>query len=308
MVCNDCPASLLPNGRVLFAAAEYRNNDWGQPIYFFEYDPVTNTIAQVPTPVNNNMQLYWSRLMLLPTGEVLFSPSTNNIELYEPDGYPQEAWRPTIASITPHGFFIHDYYILQGTQLNGLSQANMYGDDCNPATNYPIVRLRNTATGHVYFGRTSTFSTRGIHAGSLQSCHFTLHGVPDGSYHVTVIANGIASHVMEFAKTSFIKPIIIDVGVKKEFEFINKEIYEGDPWDKRQWIVDPQIQEVQKEIRTLKTQVQQLVSLIETRELPHVGKEIAIGATATATTIAAGGALENGRQKKAKRERAETEA
>ncbi|MFI5264762.1 MAG: hypothetical protein ACHQM6_09630, partial [Candidatus Kapaibacterium sp.] len=95
IVCNDCPASLLPNGKVLFAGAEFRNNDWGQPIYFFEYDPVANTIAQVPTPANNNMQLYWSRLMLLPTGEVLFGPSTTNIQLYEPDGAPQEAWRPS---------------------------------------------------------------------------------------------------------------------------------------------------------------------------------------------------------------------
>jgi len=29
MVCNDCPAALLPNGRVLFASAPFVNNFWG---------------------------------------------------------------------------------------------------------------------------------------------------------------------------------------------------------------------------------------------------------------------------------------
>jgi hypothetical protein len=302
IVSNDCPASLLPNGKVLFTGAEYKNNDWGQPIYFFEYDPFTNTIAQAPTPANNNMQLYWSRLMLLPTGEVLFSPSTNNVQLYEPDGVPHEAWRPAIASITPHGSILFkDYYILQGTQLNGLSQANLYGDDCYPATNYPIVKLHNTGTGHTYFARSSNFSTMGVATGgALQSCHFTVHGIPDGSYNVSVIANGIASHVMSFNLSRFVKAAAFDNVYKKEFEYYGKLVVEGDPWDKREWGIDPQIVEVQKQIRTLRNEVQHLTSLLETKELPHVGKEIAFEAN-----IAAGGALENGRQRKTKKTTAE---
>ena len=39
MVCNDCPAALMPNGKVLVTAAQFLNNDWGNPIHFFEYDP-----------------------------------------------------------------------------------------------------------------------------------------------------------------------------------------------------------------------------------------------------------------------------
>src|SRR6266702_2669573 len=66
IVCNDCPASLLPNGKVLFTAAPYQLNNWGSPIYFFEYDPFANTITQAPTPPNNGETLYWSRMMLLP--------------------------------------------------------------------------------------------------------------------------------------------------------------------------------------------------------------------------------------------------
>ena len=155
MVCNDCPGSLLPNGKVLVACAPFVLNNWGAPIEFLEYDPFTNTLQQAPTPPNNNAQLYWSRFMLLPTGQVLFSPSSSNVQCYTPDGGPQDTWLPAISSVEHHGFLPSTvHYLLKGTQLNGLSQANMYGDDCNPSTNYPLVRLRNSVTGQVFFART----------------------------------------------------------------------------------------------------------------------------------------------------------
>jgi hypothetical protein len=196
MVCNDCPASLLPNGKVLFTAAKYIQGDWGSPIYFFEYDPDTNTIAQTATPPNNAPQLYWSRMMLLPTGQVMFSPSTDDVQVYTPSGGPQEAWRPTISSVTPHaGSIGNDYYLLKGTQLNGLSQANVYGDDCYPATNYPLVKLTDVGSGKVYFCRSYAFSTMGVATGaSPQSCRFDATRVPYGQYDLCVIANGISSH------------------------------------------------------------------------------------------------------------------
>jgi len=197
IVCNDCPASLLPNGKVLFAGAPWVYNDWGAPIYFFEYDPDTNTIAQAPTPANNGQQIFWSRLMLLPTGQVLFSPSSQDIQCYTPVGGPKEAWRPTIATILP--CCESGGYLLKGTQLNGLSQANMYGDDCTPATNYPLVRLRSSSTGRVYYARTYDFSTMGVATGaSLQSTRFALPAMPYGSYDLCVIANGISSHCVDF--------------------------------------------------------------------------------------------------------------
>lgn len=200
IVANDCPAALLPNGKVLLTGAKFMTNNWGQPIYFFEYDPVSNTISQAPTPANNNAQLFWSRLMLLPTGEVLFAPSSNNVQLYVPDGGPQEAWRPAISAVTPvGGGAVPVTYTLQGTQLNGLSQANMYGDDCYCATNYPLVRLKNTVTNQVYFARTYGFSTMGVATGAVtQSCTFNITGVPDGDYTLTAIANGISSHAFAF--------------------------------------------------------------------------------------------------------------
>jgi hypothetical protein len=206
MVSNDCPASLMPNGKVLVTAANFKQNDWGSPVFFFEYDPASNTIAQAPTPVNNGVfpypqypGLYWSRMMLLPSGQVLFSASSKNVQCYTPDGGPQEAWRPTISAVIPHGSPATDYYILKGTQLNGLSQANMYGDDCSTATNYPIVRLRNTLTNKIYFCRTYNFSTLGVATGlSLQSARFATPNIPYGEYDLCVIANGISSHCVSF--------------------------------------------------------------------------------------------------------------
>jgi hypothetical protein len=280
IVCNDCPACLLPNGRVFFTAANFLNNNWGSPTLFFEYDPVANSISQAPTSSNNVNTGYpgnfWSRFMLLPTGQVLYSPSINNIQCYTPDGSPQNAWRPVISSIIPHFSIplIPDYFVLQGSQLNGLSQGNIYGDDCAPCTNYPIVRLKNTTSHQIYFCRTYDFSTRGVTGGAaLQSCHFTVPaGLPNGQYELTVIANGISSLVTSF-NYSAIKSHYVDVVFKREIEIYGKLVAEGDPF-RQDWLIDPAIVEMQAQLNSLTLSVQKLTSLILSRELPEVGKEI----------------------------------
>ena len=109
-------------------------------------------------------------------------------------------WRPTISDVVRYcvdsGI---ELYLLRGKQLNGLSQANMYGDDCYPATNYPLVRLRSALTHEVYFCRTSDFSAMAVATGaSLQSVRFDAANVPYGTYELSVIANGISSHVIDF--------------------------------------------------------------------------------------------------------------
>jgi hypothetical protein len=86
-------------------------------------------------------------------------------------------------------------YTLTGHQLNGLSQACYYGDDATMATNYPIVRLTNTATGAVRYCRTGNHSTMGVATGlSPVTTTVTVpSGTPTGSYRLEVIANGIPS-------------------------------------------------------------------------------------------------------------------
>src|SRR5262249_34977394 len=169
-----------------------------------------------------------------------------------------------------------DYFLLQGIQLNGLSQANIYGDDCNPSTNYPLVRLTNTATHDVFYGRTYDMSTMGVATGgSLQSVRFTVGGLPDGTYDLCVVANGIASFCVSFAYTRPRKPAFIDVRYKREFEFLGKLIYEGDPFERQDWVVDPELVELQMQVKLLQNSVARLSSLIQTKELPLVGKDIA---------------------------------
>jgi hypothetical protein len=294
MVCNDCPATLLPNGKVLFTGAQYEKGTWGSPVYFFEYDPASNTIAQAPTPSNNAQfpyaqypGLYWSRLMLLPTGQVLFSASSGNVQCYTPDGMPAEAWRPTITSIQTHGYIVTDYLLMQGTQLTGLSQANIYGDDVYPATNYPVVRLEDVATKAVYFGRTYAFSTLAVATGAaLQSCRVDVRKVPDGTYDITVIANGISSHPVNFIYRRQHKPELLDGKFKWEIEISGKEIVEGTPWNWWQWVVDPALGELRTEVEQLRNTVRTLQSLIKAKDLPEVGKKVAQAARMSEAEIA----------------------
>ncbi len=262
IVCNDCSASLLPNGKVLFAAAPYLFNNWGSPILFFEYDPASNTISQALTPPNNGVQLYWNRFILLPTGQVLFSPSSNNVQCYTPDSGPEEAWRPTISAVTPYGTpYATDYYLLKGTQLNGLSQANMYGDDCYASTNYPLVQLQSTLTNNVYYCRTHDFSTMGVATGpSLQSVRFNAQNVPYGHYDLCVIANGISSHCISFCHHRPKKSCGCETRGKHGHEGYGREVCE-DPCCCEETVIDPEIVELKEQLKRLQSSVYRLASL-----------------------------------------------
>src|SRR5206468_2778861 len=82
-----------------------------------------------------------------------------------------------------------------GTQFNGLSQANAYGDDAQNATNYPLLQIKNDASSHIRFARTHDHSTMGVATGNtLVSTHFDVPAdMETGPSHLTVIANGIPS-------------------------------------------------------------------------------------------------------------------
>ena len=79
--------------------------------------------------------------------------------------------------------------------MNGLSQANAYGDDAQMATNYPLVRLKHTGNKKVYFCRTFDHSTMAVATGKKAvHTHFHVpHIIPVGHYELAVIANGIQS-------------------------------------------------------------------------------------------------------------------
>lgn len=199
----DAPACLMPNGRVLCLVGPFNSaaGEWGQPVYFFEYDPAANTLTQAPSPSNAGGSPFSSRLMLLPTGQVLHASGSQTVAIYTPDGAPDPMWRPSVTSV-PSALLPGNTYTLNGRQINGLSQAVIYGDEGSMATNYPIVQLTDPS-GNVVYCRTRNHSTMGIQTGAaIHTTQFTVpSNAPFGTYRLRVIANGIASDSVTVAVT-----------------------------------------------------------------------------------------------------------
>lgn len=201
----DAPACLLPNGKVLCVVGPVNgiSDDYLAPMYFFEFEPATGLLNLVANPPSNppGIPPFAGRFLPLPNGEVLFSNGSDNMSIYEPGGSPNPVWRPTIAAIedlggTPVSTLAKNYFFkLYGRQLNGLSQAASYGDDAQMATNYPLVRIHNTASNHVAYCRTQNHSSMGVATGSvIHSTEFLVpSGIHLGASQLRVIANGIAS-------------------------------------------------------------------------------------------------------------------
>ena len=86
-------------------------------------------------------------------------------------------------------------YKITGTQFNGLSQAAAFGDEYQTATNYPLVRITNNGTGHVFYAKTHDHSTMGVATGTKPV--FTNFDVPagmeTGASTLVVVTNGIPS-------------------------------------------------------------------------------------------------------------------
>ncbi len=182
----DAPACILPGGNVLCALGV----GFLAPTYFFEYDGAS--FNRVSDPANNNVPAYAGRLLLLPSGEILYAAGT--VYLYSPNGDPDPAWRPTISAVATD-LIPGETYILTGTQLNGRTQACSYGDGGGVATNYPIVRLIYPATGNTIYCRSFDPSTMAVATGSTPvSTHFVVPATAaTGEAKLEVIANGIAS-------------------------------------------------------------------------------------------------------------------
>ncbi len=188
----DTPGVLLANGKILIASGPAPPCCYPGPTSLFLYDPATNTAAQIPGPSNAGGAPYGARMLLLPTGQVLYSASLPDIEVYTPDPGGEASWKPVITDCPNTLLLCHSYQI-SGTQFNGLSQACSYGDDAQMATNYPIVRIQSG--DQVSYLRTSGHSTMGVATGDaiVSTNIFVPTSVPTGPAELVVIANGIAS-------------------------------------------------------------------------------------------------------------------
>jgi hypothetical protein len=188
----DGPGSVLPDGNVLFDVSPCV---FSAPLAFDLYDASSNTLSPVPdVPNAANDSTYYTRMLALPNGQVLFNDGSAQMLLYTAGGAPNPAWAPSITSISSETFKPGQTASLSGTQLAGLDQGAAYGDDAQDNTNFPIVRITDSATGVITYARTSNWSSVSVAPGAASSTEFTVpKTTPAGSSTLVVVANGIAS-------------------------------------------------------------------------------------------------------------------
>ncbi len=187
----DAPAALLPNGNILFAASSGYGNS---PTHFFEFTSA-NAINQVADTLYyaSSAGAYYYNFLVLPNGQILSTDFSSIAEVYNPVGGAGSSWAPVISAV-PSTVAPGMTYLISGTQFNGLSQGAYYGDDAQMATNYPLVRITNSATGHVFYARTFNHSTMSVAPGAVGSTNFTVPpSAENGASTLVVVANGIPS-------------------------------------------------------------------------------------------------------------------
>jgi hypothetical protein len=200
MTAADVPGAMMPNGKILVALGPMPF--FAAPTSLFEFDPATNAYTDVtPSPDMYDLHLRPNddRMLILPTGQVLFTNESDQLILYTPDSAPDPSWQPVIRKIKDNQ---DGTFVLGGLQLNGISEGASYGDDAEMYTNYPIIRLTD-ATGNVFYARTFNWSSTGVATGSLrETVEFTLPaGIVAGDYSLEVIGCGIASNPVTFTVT-----------------------------------------------------------------------------------------------------------
>jgi hypothetical protein len=185
----DGPAALLPDGNVLVGASP---GVFNTGTHYYEWDGnALNPVAGPPRAGSDSS--YQGRMVVLPTGQILFTDGSTDVEVYTASGTYSPSWQPTITAF-PSAIQTGSTYTISGTQFNGLSLGAAYGDDAQTATNYPLARLTDN-NGHVYYLRTHDHSTMAVATGSaIVSTNFDVpSNVPSGSYSLVVVANGIPS-------------------------------------------------------------------------------------------------------------------
>jgi hypothetical protein len=173
----DSYAVLLPNGHVLVL---------GNSGSLYEWDGTNLTLE----PVGGV-----APILVLPTGETIAIGSY--VAVYTSSGKYSAAWAPVITTY-PHAVKRGSTYKISGKQFNGLSQAAAYGDEFQTATNYPLVRITNNGTKHVFYAKTHNHSTMGVATGNaIVSTQFDVPADAEtGESSIEVVANGIPSKAL----------------------------------------------------------------------------------------------------------------
>jgi hypothetical protein len=170
----DTASALLPTGNVLIL---------GSDEILYEFNGATLTATKFGAST-------YSSIFILPSGQAIVGGSA----LYQASGTSNPAWAPVITT-SPPSVTRGQTYSISGQQFNGLSQAASFGDEVETATNYPLVRITNTATKHVFYARTHGHSTMAVATGTaIVSTNFDVSTATEtGASTLQVVANGIPS-------------------------------------------------------------------------------------------------------------------
>jgi hypothetical protein len=188
---SDGPAALLPSGNVLI---ETSPGIFKKGAEFFEWNGFSLIPVPGPPPAKSEPS-YLGNMLVLPTGEILWTDISSNAYVYSSDGSPDPAWAPGILTGAPvTNISSGKTYRISGHNFNGFSQGAAYGDDAQAATNYPLVRITNRATGHVFYARTHDHSTMAVAYTGLASTQYDVPaGMEPGLSDLVVVTNGIPS-------------------------------------------------------------------------------------------------------------------
>jgi len=203
-IVQDGPGTFLPNGDLMVGGQVEQtasNNNFGGTLVWLKWNSDSGMAAPIVNDISANpgCPTYPCQIFNLPDGTVFVKQPNSS-------GNGHVIYTPTTAEATPFSGsqpVITDFPLaverkqtcrLFGTQLNGLHEGGMYGDDGSPRSNFPIVRFKNAANGNVYTCRTYNYTYRGIGVGRASQATVQIPAtVPDGLYQMTVVAGGVTS-------------------------------------------------------------------------------------------------------------------
>ena len=188
--CADAPAALETSGNVIVMTSPGFGSTGA---VFFEWNGTALTQVAGPPNASGDSSFY-GHFLELPTGQLLFSDFSNDVEVFTPKGTYKAAWKPKITSV-PTTLTHGKAYIVKGTQFSGQALGGAYGDDFQDATNWALVRITNTASKHVVYAKTTFPSSYSVQSGTkAESTHFAVPAsIETGASTLQVVTNGIPS-------------------------------------------------------------------------------------------------------------------
>jgi hypothetical protein len=192
------PAAIEPNGKVFMMASPGIGNPGSQ---FFEWDGNSLTSAP-PSDFASEDSSFQGAMLVLPTGQILLTDRSEDVEIYTPAPGYRKDWAPEVKFI--HGatrqgstweLLSGQTYKISGRRFNGMTQgASFGGGSQQSATNYPLLRITNTSTGHVFYCRTHDHSSMAVASEHEVSTFFDIPStIETGPSALEVVTNGIPS-------------------------------------------------------------------------------------------------------------------